>query len=80
MFLLGSEVPDPKLLHCREGCTAALELLKRVAERGPWAALLQDAAAHWAVRPSRLMPYFHLCECLHRLGCCHPSGGGALAC
>jgi len=32
----------------RAGCTAALELLKRVAERGPWAAVLQDAAAAWA--------------------------------
>lgn len=27
----------------RGGCAAALELLKKVAERGPWAAGLQDA-------------------------------------
>lgn len=28
---------------CRGGCTAALDLLKKIAERGPWAAVLQDA-------------------------------------
>lgn len=27
----------------RGGCTAALELLKKIAERGPWAAVLQEA-------------------------------------
>ena len=60
---LCSEVQNSESLHRREGCTAALELLKRVAERGPWAALLQDAAEHWAVRPAwRLVAC--MCECL----------------
>jgi hypothetical protein len=27
----------------RGGCAAALELLKKVAEKGPWAGVLQDA-------------------------------------
>lgn len=33
----------------RGGCAAALELLKKVAEKGPWAGVLQDAL-DW-VRP-----------------------------
>ena len=49
---IAQDMLNPEPLLCREGCTAALELLKRVAERGPWTALLQDAAEHWAVRPA----------------------------
>ncbi|KAK9842449.1 hypothetical protein WJX81_000710 [Elliptochloris bilobata] len=48
----------------KAGCMAALELLKRVAERGPWAALLQDAAAHWAAgdAPAALLAYLRGAE------------------
>lgn len=42
----------------RSGCAAAAELLKKVAERGPWVGVLQDAL-DWVRAPS--------CRCQIRL-------------